>query len=71
MAWFMIVVLAIVLVLALVAVVALVAYVTDEAGLEHDRVDNEVRHAERRLHDIASRSFEAMLSEARSRDGLG
>jgi predicted Holliday junction resolvase-like endonuclease len=68
MTWFLIVILALVVVLALIAVVLLIAYVTDEMDDERSRIDMEVRRAERRLHDIASRSFESMLAEARSND---
>ena len=38
----------------------------EEMDDERGRIDMEVRRAERRLHDIASRSFESMLAEARS-----
>jgi predicted Holliday junction resolvase-like endonuclease len=68
MTWFLIVILALVVVLALIAVVLLIAYVTDEMDDERSRIDMEVRRAERRLHDIASHSFESMLAEARSND---
>ncbi len=68
MTWFLIIVLALVVVLALVAVVLLIGYVTEEIDDERARIDMEVRRAERRLHDVASRSFEAMLAEARSKE---
>lgn len=71
MTWFLIIVLALVVVLALVALVFLAAYVTDEMDDERARIEMEVRRAERRMHDIASHSFEAMLAEARSNERVG
>ena len=68
MAWFLIIVLAVVAVLALLALLGLVALVTDDAESERARIELEVRRAERRLHDIAHHSFQAMLEEARSHD---
>ncbi len=67
MAWFLIVVLAVVVILALAAVVLLAAYVSDDADSERARIEWEVRRAERRLHDIARNGFAAMLDEARSK----
>lgn len=67
MTWFLIAVLAVVVLLALLAVLALVGLLTDDTESERARIAMEVRHAERRLHDIARNSFQAMLEEARSR----
>jgi hypothetical protein len=66
MTWFLIVVLSIVALLALLAVLFLAALAGDDAELERARIEMEVRQAERRLHDIASNSFRAMLDEARA-----
>jgi hypothetical protein len=71
MAWFLIIVLALLLALALLAVLGLVALMTDDAESERARIEMEVRRAERRLHDIAHHSFQAMLEEARSHDRVG
>jgi hypothetical protein len=71
MTWFLIVILALLLALALLAVLGLVALVTDDAESEQARIELEVRRAERRLHDIAHHSFQAMLEEARSNDRGG
>lgn len=68
MAWFLIAVLTVVVVLALLAVLVLAVYLGDGTDAESARVEMEVRRAERRLHDLASRSFESMLDEARSHD---
>ncbi|HZQ64976.1 MAG TPA: hypothetical protein VFA66_07105 [Gaiellaceae bacterium] len=69
MAWFLIVVLALVVIAALAVVLFLAALVSDEAEAERARIEREVRSAERRLHDIARSSFEAMLEEARRSEG--
>lgn len=67
MTWFLIVVLTIVVLLALLAVLVLVSYLAeDDAESERARIEMEVRRAERRLHDVASNSFQAMLDEARA-----
>lgn len=70
MTWFLIVVLAVVVLGALLAVLVLAALLADEAETEteHARIEMEVRRAERRLHDVARNSFEAMLDEARTHD---
>jgi len=68
MAWFLIAVLSVIVVLALLAVVVLASYIGDDGEAERARIEMEVRRAERRLHDLASRSFESMLDEARSRE---
>jgi hypothetical protein len=69
MAWFLIVVLAIVAVFAVMAALVMAALLTDEVEAERARIEMEVRRAERRLHDIAHDSFRAMLDEARDRAG--
>ena len=71
MTWFLIVVLTVVVLLALLAVLVLAAFLGDDAESERARIEMEVRRAERRLHDVASNSFQAMLDEARAhgRDG--
>ena len=66
MTWFLIVVLAIMVLLALRAVLVLAACLDDETESEQARIEMEVRRAERRLHDVASNSFQAMLDEARA-----
>ena len=66
MTWFLIAVLAVVVVLALLSVLVLVAFFTDDSQSERARIEMEVRRAERRLHDVASNSFRAMLDEARA-----
>lgn len=65
MTWFLIVVLTVVVIGALLTVLVLAALLVDEAEVERTRIEMEVRRAERRLHDLASSSFEAMLAEAR------
>jgi len=67
MTWFLIVVLAIVVVLALLAVLVLIGLQIDDTDSEKARIEMEVRRAERRLHDVARGSFQAMLEEARVR----
>ncbi len=66
MTWFLIVVLAVVVLLALLAVLVLVAFLGDDTEAERARIEMEVRRAERRLHDVARNSFQAMLDEARA-----
>jgi predicted Holliday junction resolvase-like endonuclease len=66
MTWFLIVVLALVVIVALLAVLVLAALLGEETESERTRIEMEVRRAERRLHDVARNSFEAMLDEARS-----
>jgi type II secretory pathway pseudopilin PulG len=66
MTWFLIVVLAVVVLLALLAVLVLAAFLSDDTESERARIEMEVRRAERRLHDVASNSFQAMLEEART-----
>ncbi|HEV2642454.1 MAG TPA: hypothetical protein VGT98_07095 [Candidatus Elarobacter sp.] len=68
MVWFLIIVLTVALLLALLAVILLTTDATSTEQLEQAHLEAEVRRAERRLHDIAGQSFEAMLIEARSRD---
>ena len=69
MTWFLIVVLTIVVLLALLAVLVLAAYLAgDTEDAERARIEMEVRRAERRLHDVARGSFQAMLDAARSHD---
>lgn len=68
MAWFLIVVLTVVVLAALLAVLVLAALLADETEAERARVEIEVHRAERRLHDVARSSFEAMLDEARAHD---
>jgi hypothetical protein len=68
MAWFLIVVLALVVALALLAVLFLAVLLTDYAESDRARIEVEVRSAERRLHEIAHNSFAAMLDEARAHD---
>lgn len=54
----------------LVTVIVLaVAFLLDDGdAAERVRIEMEVRRAERRLHDIARSSFQAMLDEARAHD---
>lgn len=68
MAWFLIVVLTVVVLLALIAVLVLAAFLWDDGEAERARIEMEVRRAERRIHDVASESFQAMLDEARAHD---
>lgn len=68
MTWFLIVVLTVVALLALLAVIEMVAFVADDSEAERARIEMEVRRAERRIHDVASQSFQAMLDEARAHD---
>jgi len=53
-------------VLALLAVLVLASLVAAESEYEKAKLEMDVRRAERRLHDIASNSFQTMLDEARS-----
>lgn len=67
MAWFLIVVLTLVTVLALLAVFAMAAVLGDDSeATERARIEMEVRRAERRLHDVASETFQSMIDEARA-----
>lgn len=68
MTWFLIVVLTVVALLALLAVIVMVALVADDSEAERARIEMEVRRAERRIHDVASQSFQAMLDEARAHE---
>ncbi len=68
MTWFLIVVLTVVVMLALLSVLVLAALIGDDAESERARIEMEVRRAERRLHDVASNSFQAMLDAARAED---
>jgi cytochrome c-type biogenesis protein CcmH/NrfG len=67
MTWFLIIVLAVVVLVAVLAVLVLAAPAKDENG-ESERlvIEQELRRAEHRLHDLARDSFEAMLAEARA-----
>lgn len=64
MAAFFVYALAVIGLVALIGV--LVALVLDEDPYERDRIALEVHSAERRLHEIARSTFEAMLAEARN-----
>lgn len=66
MAVFLIVLSVVLVVLALLAVALLTDEISVDEALERARIEMEVRRAERRLHDLASQGFEAMLIEARS-----
>jgi hypothetical protein len=69
MPWFLVVALTIVVAFTvLVALGLLWRPATERADSERFRVEMEVRRAERRLHTIASNSFQAMLDEARKHD---
>jgi hypothetical protein len=70
MAWFLTIVLTVVL-LALLVGLVLAELLGDTTENERTRIEMEVRRAERRLHDLASSSFQAMLDEARARGGVG
>jgi flagellar basal body-associated protein FliL len=64
-AWILIV---IVIVIVAFAVFALLAWLDEDAAYERARIEMEVMRAERRLHDVASSAFQAMLDEARGHD---
>jgi hypothetical protein len=64
MADFFIYALALIGLLSLIGVC--VALLIDDEPNDRDRIAIEVRTAERRLHDIARSTFEAMLQEARN-----
>jgi predicted Holliday junction resolvase-like endonuclease len=66
MVWVLIVILALVAFAAVLALLAMAELLVDDAEAERVRIEMEVRRAERRLHDVASRSFQAMLEEARA-----
>ena len=66
MTWFLIVVLTLVTLLALLAVLVMAAVLGDDSEAERARIEMEVRRAERRLHDVASETFQSMLDEARA-----
>jgi predicted Holliday junction resolvase-like endonuclease len=62
------------LIVALVAVAVLAALVQaasvdGEVEAERARIEMEIRRAERRLHDVASNNFRAMMEQARIHDG--
>ena len=63
---FLIIVLTMAVLLALAAVLVLAGFAANDA--QKAQVEMEIRRAERRLHDIARETFEAMLHEARSHD---
>jgi hypothetical protein len=65
MAWYWIVLLAIV---GLYGLMSVLGFLIDDSEAERARIEMEVRRAERRLHDIASNTFQAMLNEARAHD---
>ncbi len=69
MAWFLIVVLAVVLVLALLVVLVLSTVAANARESEKDLIELQIRRSERQLHDIARDGFAAMLEEARSKAG--
>ena len=69
MTWFLIVVLTLVVLLALLAVIIMATFLGDDSETERARIETEVRRAERRLHDVARHSLEAMLDEARKHSG--
>lgn len=69
MTWFLIVALAIVAVVVSTALALIARYVTQEETDVALLAEIEVRRAERRLHDLSSRSFESMLNAARHGDG--
>ena len=66
--WVLIVALIVVSLLALLAVFVLADLLADDIEAERARIEMETRRAERRLHDIARESFQAMLDEARAHD---
>jgi hypothetical protein len=68
MTWFLIVVLTVAVLGSLLAVLILAAAIADDSESERTRIEMEVRRAERRLHDVARSTFEAMLDEARAND---
>ena len=68
MTWFLIAILTVVTLLALFAVLVLAALAGDDGESERARIEMEVRRAERRIHDVASDTFQAMLDEARAHD---
>ena len=69
MVWLLI---SVVVVIALTAVFALVyllrSATNDSRLLEYARIEAETRRAERRVHNLASDTFQAMLDEARVHD---
>jgi uncharacterized membrane protein len=73
MAWFLIVVLAVVFVATVLAIVGLAAFLAQRtsAQAEAARIEFEARAAERRVHEIARNAFTAMLEEARARSRGG
>ena len=70
MAWFLIVILALVAFAAVLALLAMTELLVDDTEAERARIEMEVRRAERRLHDLASQNFQAMLAEARGHDRM-
>ena len=65
MVWLLIVVLSGAVLIASLSVFLLIGSLTEEPNHEL-LIELQTRRAERRLHDLASKSFEAMLNEARS-----
>jgi uncharacterized membrane protein len=62
--------LAFVVVVAFMTILVLADIAYERVESDKARLEIEVRHAERRLHDLARTSFENMLREARKRDGV-
>jgi hypothetical protein len=68
MLWFLVTMLVILLVLAGAAIFLLAEVVADDREQEALRIEVETRRAERRIHDVASSAFQAMLDTARAHD---
>lgn len=68
MAWFLAAGLAAVPLLVLLAVIIRDAFFGDDGDAERFRIEMEIRRAERRIHEVARDSFQAMLNEARGDD---
>jgi hypothetical protein len=67
MTWFLIIVISLVAIAGVAALVFLAGIFRDEGESERARIEAEVRRAERRLHEVARNSFQALLDEARTR----
>jgi len=68
MAWLLIIALVLVTLLALIVILALAGLLSACQEQEAERVEVEVRRAERHIHNVARDAFRSMLESAREHD---